>query len=100
MPKDVLTLKDALLGGPGLDGYAYCADVYCIQCGQERTREVFKEYPNGIEYPLAQDSETVPQPIFYGESDQVEICGDCGELLYGPLGTERVDDDTEDSDNG
>lgn len=80
---DVLTLKDALLGGPGLDGYTYNADVYCVACGQEITRRVFAQFPNGILWPFAQDSETVPQPIFFGESpDSPQHCGECGEYLY------------------
>jgi hypothetical protein len=33
------TLADALLGGPGLDGYAFNADVYCVPCGQAIARE-------------------------------------------------------------
>ena len=89
---DILTLRDALLGGPGLDGYMFNADVYCVPCGRAITREVFREkYPNGIEWPLAQDSNTVPQPIFFGESDSPEHCGECGAYLYGP--EEESDDD-------
>lgn len=29
------------------------------------------------------DSDTVPQPIFFGESDCPQHCGDCDEYLYG-----------------
>lgn len=83
MPRDILTLRDALLGGPGLDGYAYCADIYCVSCGQDITRKVFDAYPDGIRYPYTEDSETVPQPIFFGESDYAAYCAACGEYLYG-----------------
>lgn len=83
-------LKDALMGGPGLDGYAFRADVYCVDCGRKAIREVFAELPNGeIDDLLFQDSETVPQPIFFGEADCAQHCGDCGEYLYG---TEESED--------
>lgn len=80
---ETLTLWDALLGGPGLDGYAYRADVYCAPCGQAITREVFERFPEGVPDPLAQDSDELPQPVFFGESDTEQHCGDCGEYLYG-----------------
>ena len=31
----MMTKRDMLLGGPGLDGYAFQADVYCVPCGQQ-----------------------------------------------------------------
>lgn len=80
-----LTLRDALLGGPGLDGYAYQAAIYCKHCGQDITRQVFADNPSGILYPDAQDSEVVPQPVFFGEADYAVHCEECGEYLYGPL---------------
>ena len=80
---DRLTLHDALLGGPGLDGYAYQADVYCVPCGQDITVTVFKDHPDGISFPEAQDSEVVPQPIFFGEADTAHHCAECQEYLYG-----------------
>lgn len=80
---EVLTLESALLGGPGLDGYAFQADVYCIQCGREITEDVFLEFPSGIPYPDAEDSEVLPQPIFFGEADSPRFCASCEEYLYG-----------------
>jgi hypothetical protein len=84
------SLKDALMGGPGLDGYAYNADVYCVPCGRDIIRAVFREHAEAnagseilsdLEFG---DSETCPQPIFFGESpDCAQHCGDCGEYLYG-----------------
>jgi hypothetical protein len=71
---------DMLLGGPGLDGYAYCADVYCILCGHALIRALPREQYDDLD---ARDSEQVPQPIFFGESDTVQHCGECGEYLYG-----------------
>ena len=74
-------LSELLLGGPGHDGYAYNADVYCVDCGQAIIRELYAEgaYNQG-------DSGTTdefPQPIFFGESDYAQHCGECGEYLYG-----------------
>ena len=80
-----MNVKDALLGGPGLDGYAFNADVYCVDCGQEITRRVFGEAPGGeVDDLTFQNSESVPQPVFFGESDCAQHCGECGEYLYGP----------------
>lgn len=81
---DKLTLNDALLGGPGLDSYHYNAAIYCVDCGQNITRKVFEEYPDGITYPEAQDSDVVPQPNFFSESEDCpQHCDECGEYLYG-----------------
>jgi len=81
---DELTPRDALLGGPGLDGYAWQADVYCVDCGREITRKVFEARSGApVPFPEAGDSDTLPQPIFFGESDGAQHCADCGEYLYG-----------------
>ena len=83
MKTDTYTLEDALLGGPGLYGYAYQADVYCVDCGVDIARAVFAERPE-VDGMTFGDSEEVPQPIFSGENlDCAEYCGDCGEYLYG-----------------
>lgn len=84
MKSESMTLRDALLGGPGLDGYAYCADTYCVDCGRDITLAVYARR-NGrpIPYPEAQDSDEVPQPIFFGDADYAVHCSDCGEHLYG-----------------
>ena len=78
----VYSLKDALMGGPGLDGYAYNADIYCVDCGREIVREVFdgKDCIGEVEFF---DSEKMPQPIFFGESECEEHCGNCGVYMYG-----------------
>ena len=83
MKHETLSLREALLGGPGLDGYFYSADIYCVSCGRVATEAVYAAYPNGIPYPEAQDSETVPQPIFFGEADSAQHCAECGDYLYG-----------------
>lgn len=31
---------DLLLGGPGLDGYAYQAAIYCVDCGRAIIEEL------------------------------------------------------------
>ena len=72
--------RDMLLGGPGLDGYAYRADAYCVSCGQAIIEAGQEEVPA----PFDRDSDTTPQPIFFGESDCTQHCSECGEYLYGP----------------
>lgn len=73
------SLSDCLLGGPGHDGYAYNAAVYCVECGADIIREL---YPT-VDPVLMEDSEHFPQPIFFGESDCAEHCDQCSEYLYG-----------------
>jgi hypothetical protein len=88
-----MKLSDLLLSGPGHDGYSYNADVYCVACGQDIIRE---RYPHVKGDEDAQrDSESCPQPIFFGESDHAEHCGGCGEYLYGPQ-EEEADESEED----
>jgi len=74
-------LAELLLGGPGHDGYAYNADVYCVDCGQEIIRDLHKEgaYNNGD----SGDTDEFPQPIFFGECDCAQHCAECQEYLYG-----------------
>lgn len=74
------------LGGPGLDGYAYRAAVYCDNCGEAIVREIAATVApqlSDTSDPLFSDSETCPQPIFFGESDCPEHCDHCGAYLYG-----------------
>lgn len=77
-------IREATKGGPGLDGYAYQADVYCVDCGQQIVREiapyVAADMPD-TDNPAFRDSERVPQPIFFGETDRPEYCAQCGEML-------------------
>ena len=75
------TKRDMLKGGPGLDGYAYCADVYCPACAHAIIEALPDRALAWIDFC---DSDQVPQPIFYGESDCAQHCGECGEYLYGP----------------
>lgn len=71
--------RDAMMGGPGLNGYAYRADVYCVPCG----RGIIEAGPDEISGADFLDSEVTPQPIFFGESDTAQHCGSCGAYLYG-----------------
>ena len=79
--------RDMLLGGPGHDGYGFNADVYCVDCG----REIINKLPD-VEYDDLdfRDMDKVPQPIFFGESDSAQYCGNCGEYLYGPIGEGEI----------
>lgn len=89
---------ECALGGPGLDGYAYQADVYCIACGKAIVRDIAATVAptlSGTDDVLFQDSETCPQPIFFGESpDCAQHCAECDEYLYGE------DDDGSDTAEG
>ena len=88
-------LSELLLGGPGHDGYAYNADVWCVDCGQDIIRDI---YDDATEF---EDTDSFPQPIFFGESDCAQHCAECGEYLYGlqeeePTEPEEGDWTTED----
>jgi ribosomal protein S27E len=72
--------RDMLLGGPGLDGYTFRAEAYCRQCGQALIEALPRDDYCDTE---SLDSEVVPVPIFFGEADTAQHCGDCGEYLYG-----------------
>ncbi len=79
-------LEESTKGGPGLDGYAYNADVYCESCAEDLMRELAPKVAptlDSTDDPEFRDSETWPQPIFFGEADTKQHCGDCGEYLYG-----------------
>lgn len=79
-------IRACLLGGPGLDGYAYKADVYCMICTQTIVEKISKEIAPKLtdtDDPLFSDSEVVPQPIFFGESDCAQHCAECEQYLYG-----------------
>lgn len=79
-----LTLSDALLGGPGLDAYAFNAALYCVDCGQRIILDVYAKRGNApLPWPDELDSEILPQPVFFGESDTAQHCDDCGQYLYG-----------------
>jgi hypothetical protein len=74
--------KDALMGGPGLDGYAYQADVYCVDCGRDLIHQVFGDREEIADH-VFQDSAKLPQPIFFGESEEEQLCANCGRYCYG-----------------
>jgi len=80
-------VRECTLGGPGLDGYAYNASVYCVDCGEDIVRSIAPTVApklSGSDDPMFSDSETCPQPIFFGESpDCAQHCDDCGAYLYG-----------------
>ena len=85
--KKAILLRECFMGGPGLSGYAYAADVYCPGCARGIVKAFTPEQcaaVGDVDDPAFQDSEMVPQPIFFGESDCAQHCADCGEYLYGP----------------
>lgn len=89
-------IAEASLGGPGLDGFAYCAEVYCPECGRGIIREIAPKVAptiSGVGDCYFYDSETVPQPIFFGESDSAQYCAECGEFMYGTEETEGEETD-------
>lgn len=86
-----MTLDELLLGGPGHDGYAYNADVYCVDCGQAIITDLFND--GAYESGDSGDSNDFPQPIFFGESpDCQQHCAECGEYMYGEDSDEDEDE--------
>ena len=80
-------LEAALKGGPGLNGYAFNADTFCIECAQDIIRKLpATTYGRlqGTDDPAFGDSDVVPQPIFFGECPERKVyCFTCREYLYG-----------------
>ena len=75
------SLGQSLLGGPGHSGYAYKADVYCVECGQTIIMELYQADYAKLE---SGDTDDSPQPIFFGESPDCEQhCAKCHEYMYG-----------------
>jgi hypothetical protein len=75
------------LGGPGHDGYAFDADVFCVPCGKAIMRKIAAETPENVPDPSVDphpDTDDWPAPIFFGESDCTQHCARCGDYLYGP----------------
>ena len=89
------TLRALLLGGPGHDGYAYRAEVYCVDCGRDVIRSLWEEKKLPATLEECPDTENCPQPIFFGSSDCPQHCTHCGEYLYGEQPTEDDDTDAE-----
>jgi hypothetical protein len=81
------TLRDALMGGPGHDGYVWMADTYCVRCGQATIKALWPKLRDGRNATMDEwdfmDGDTVPQPIFFGEHDRAVHCADCGDYMYG-----------------
>jgi len=79
-------LTESTKGGPGLCGYTYDADMFCVHCAEDIMRQLAPALAptlRSTDDPEFRDSDIWPQPIFFGESDVEEHCGDCGEYLYG-----------------
>ena len=77
-------IRETMLGGPGLDSYAFQAALYCRGCARDIVRKVAGKLKlTSTDDCLFQDSETLPQPGFFSESDSEEFCDSCGEYLYG-----------------
>jgi len=79
-------ISECTRGGPGLDGYAWRSDLYCTDCGRAIVREIAPALAPTLEDttdPLYHDSDVVPQPVFFLESDCREYCAACGEYMYG-----------------
>jgi hypothetical protein len=75
-----MTKREALMGGPGLSGYAFNSDTWCVRCGQDIIRGLDLEK---IPTHLHGDTDHVPQPIFFGDTDREVHCACCGEYMYG-----------------
>ena len=79
-------IRECSMGGPGLDGYSYQADVYCCYCAYGIIEAIAAEVAptlSGTDDPLFSDSETTPYPIFFGESESEQCCSKCQAYLYG-----------------
>lgn len=75
--------EDVFAGGPGLDAYAYQSEVYCPGCARKLDFGTGPWTDNDFG-----DSEVVPFPVFFGESDAEQDCAQCGVYLYG----ERIEE--------
>ena len=75
-------LEEAFKGGPGLSGYVYDAEVYCVDCAKKIMQELVNAWEH-LPDELPTDSEEFPVPVFFGESESPEYCADCQEFLYG-----------------
>lgn len=85
--------SESKMGGPGHDGYAYCADVYCVDCGCKIIDSIAAKIAPTLTDAgdlLFSDSETCPQPIFFGESECAQHCAECGEYMYGDCSEEEI----------
>ena len=81
MKLETCTKDELKLGGPGLRGYAYQADVYCVGCAHAIIDDMPWKRLSTLD---TGNTECVPVPMFFPESDCAEHCAQCGEYLYGP----------------
>ena len=99
--------RELKLGGPGLDSYAYCADLLCVDCAHEEIDRLLDAAEQSLDLSELdcdpRDTEECPAPSFFSEANPGEAahCGQCGELLYGtaPDHPDDDDDDTEADDD-
>jgi len=47
---ELYSLADAMKGRPGLNGYAYQADVYCVKCGHQIILSLVDTFPKYRSY--------------------------------------------------
>ena len=80
-----MKLEELTAGGPGLNGYAYRGDVYCVRCGRATIKHLFEVGDLPPTLDRCDDTERCPRPIFHGESDYPQHCANCGAYLYGLL---------------
>jgi len=87
---DILLDIDIASHSPGLRAFAFQADLYCLDCILNMAnRGVFDKGAAQVDDqadPYWEDSELLPQPCFFPESDHAEHCASCGEYLYGTEG--------------
>lgn len=62
------------------EAYAFQAELYCPLCASHLVRGLQRPAEDD---PRLYDSDTWPQPIFFGESDFSQHCAACGSYLYG-----------------
>jgi len=84
---ETYTRADVFKGGPGLCAYAFRAALYCPACARG-----LDFGPGPFDWLTFCDSESVPSPVFFGESDAAEFCDTCSGFLYGADGAEENTD--------
>lgn len=73
--------RDALRGGPGLEAFAFRAEVYCVDCAHE----IIEALPeSGWDLVDFFDMQRVPQPIFFDEEETSVRCAKCSAYLNRP----------------
>jgi hypothetical protein len=72
---------------PGFRAYAFHAAIWCADCIRTMAENgeldaTLAKLTGEPEY-MYLDTETLPQPAFFPESNCAEHCDGCGEYLYG-----------------